>query len=157
MGDMNIDLLKCGDHSKTNEYLNTVISHGYLLIITKSWRICSSSATLIGHIYTSDISSSRFLKREPWFTSGILTWSRTKSKLFAKKLSKPTCENIQKYKSFNNSFNTIKRKMKALYYRKILEDNKHDSKKCWSLLKQAIFWFQTKKKKLKGSIYSLPT
>jgi hypothetical protein len=51
MGDMNINLLKCGDHSKTNEYLDTVISHGYLPVITKPTRICSSSATLIDHIY----------------------------------------------------------------------------------------------------------
>jgi len=56
MGDMNIDL-KCGDHSKTNEYLDTVISHGYLPVITKPTRICSSSATLIDHIYINDISS----------------------------------------------------------------------------------------------------
>jgi len=52
MGVMNIDLLKCGDHSQTNEYLKTVISHGYLPVITKPSRICSSSATLIDHIYT---------------------------------------------------------------------------------------------------------
>jgi len=30
MGDMNIALLKCGDQSKTNEYLDIVISHDYL-------------------------------------------------------------------------------------------------------------------------------
>ena len=57
MGDMNIDLLKCDTHSKTNEYLDTVISNGYLPVITKPTRICSSSATLIDHIYTNDISS----------------------------------------------------------------------------------------------------
>ena len=78
------------------------------------------------------------MKREPWFTIGLLTSSRTKAKLFTKKLRKPTEENIQKYKHFNNTFNTLKRKMKTLYYRQILEDNKHDIKKCWSILKQAI-------------------
>ena len=76
---------------------------------------------------------SRFLKRQPWLTS-----SCTKAKLFAKKLNKPTFENIEKYKSVNNTFNTLKRKMKASYYRQILEEHKHDSKKCWSILKQAI-------------------
>jgi len=57
MGDMNIDLLKCDNHSKTNEYLDTVISHGYLPVITKPTNICSSSATLIDKTYTNDISS----------------------------------------------------------------------------------------------------
>ena len=28
--------------------------------------------------------------------------------------------------------------MKAIYYKQILDDNKHDTKKCWSILKQAI-------------------
>lgn len=228
MGDMNIDLLKCDNHSKTNEYLDNVITHGFLPVITKPTRICSSTATLIDHIYTNDISSthhsgiiitdvadhfgtflitqnkkqrhraaivqtrsfsqaniqifkdnlaklnfqfingiecpnvaynefiklystlfnksfplrnsisSNFMKREPWFTIGLLTSSRTKAKLFTKKLRKPTYENIQKYRNFNNTFNTLKRKMKTLYYRQILEDNKHDIKKCWSILKQAI-------------------
>ena len=54
---MNTDLLKCGDHSKTNEYLDIVISHGYLPVITKPTKICSPSATLIDKIYTNDISS----------------------------------------------------------------------------------------------------
>ena len=28
--------------------------------------------------------------------------------------------------------------MKAMYYKQIHDDNKHDIKKCWSILKQAI-------------------
>jgi len=85
-----------------------------------------------------DSTSSRFMKREPWFTNGLLTSSRTKAKLFAKKVHKPTNENIQKYKNFNNTYNALKRKMKTIYYRTALEENKHDSKKCWTILKQAI-------------------
>ena len=57
LGDMNIDLLKCDTHSKTNEYLDNIITHGYLPVITKPTRICSSTATLIDHIYTNNISS----------------------------------------------------------------------------------------------------
>jgi len=57
LGDMNIDLLKCYTHSKTNEYLDTIITHGYFPVITKPTRICSSAATLIDHIYINDISS----------------------------------------------------------------------------------------------------
>ena len=39
------------------------------------------------------------MKREPWFTTGLLTSSRTKAKLFTKKLKNSTNENIQKYKT----------------------------------------------------------
>ncbi len=64
MGDMNIDLLKFQAHMKTNEYLDNIISRGFLPVITKPTRICTSSATLIDHIYTNDITSS--------FLSGIV-------------------------------------------------------------------------------------
>ena len=57
LGDMKIDLLKCDTHSKTNEYLDNIITHRYLPVITKPTRICSSTATLIDHIYTNDILS----------------------------------------------------------------------------------------------------
>ena len=51
MGDMNIDLLKCSKHGKTNEYMNQIISLGYLPVVTKPTRVCASTATLIDHIY----------------------------------------------------------------------------------------------------------
>jgi len=53
MGDMNVDLLKCATHGKTNEYLDHIFSSGYIPVITKPTRVCSSTATLIDHIYTN--------------------------------------------------------------------------------------------------------
>jgi len=53
MGDMNIDLLKFTNHTKTGDYLENIFSHGYLPLITKPTRISSHSATLIDHIYTN--------------------------------------------------------------------------------------------------------
>lgn len=80
----------------------------------------------------------KYVKREPWFTSGLLTSSINKSKLFSLKLREPTEVNIIKYKCFNNLYNKLKRTMKSLYYRTALEENKNNSKKCWSILKQAL-------------------
>ena len=228
MGDINIDLLKCDSHIKTSEYIDNLFTHGYLPVITKPTRISSSTATLIDHIYTNDITSShhsgiivtdvadhfgtflitqhkhkhhyspnikvrsfsqaniqyfketlentdftcisnmtcpnmaynkfmklysnlfnnsfplrdaklsKTIKREPWFTIGLLNSSRQKAKLFTRKMNKPTNENIAKYKNYNAIYNQLKRKMKSLYYKTALEEHKNDSKKCWSLLKQAI-------------------
>ena len=58
MGDMNIDLLKCSKHGKTNEYMNQIISLGYLPVVTKPTRVCASTATLIDHIYINNLTSS---------------------------------------------------------------------------------------------------
>ena len=54
MGDFNIDLLKVNTHAKTNEFVNDVISQGFLPKITRPTRITPHSATLIDHIYSND-------------------------------------------------------------------------------------------------------
>ena len=54
MGDFNIDLLKVNTHAKTNEFVNYVISQGFLPTITRPTRITPHSATLIDHIYSND-------------------------------------------------------------------------------------------------------
>ena len=81
---------------------------------------------------------SKYIKGEPWFTPALLTSSITKAKLLSLKLRKPTAENIKKYKDHNTIFNKLKRNMKTLYFKTALEENKRDSKKCWSILKHAI-------------------
>ena len=54
MGDFNIDLLKVNLHAKTNEFVNEVISQGFLPKITRPTRVTPHSATLIDHIYSND-------------------------------------------------------------------------------------------------------
>ena len=52
---MNINLLKYDTHSKTNDYLNNLFSHGFLPLITKPTRVTPVTASLIDHIYTNNI------------------------------------------------------------------------------------------------------
>ena len=80
----------------------------------------------------------RYIKKEPWMTSGLLTSSRTKARLFTKKINKPTPQNIDIYKTYNNTFSRLKRLAKIKYYNTILEDNKFNIKKTWLILKEAI-------------------
>jgi hypothetical protein len=55
MGDMNIDLLKFQSHTNTCNYLDILFSHGFLPTITKPTTVAQTSATLIDHFYTNDI------------------------------------------------------------------------------------------------------
>ena len=66
--------------------------------------------------------------RDPWMTPALLTSSRNISKLFLKKLHKPTEVNVSNYKVHLNLFNKLKRKAKVTYYKNILESNKQDTK-----------------------------
>ena len=80
----------------------------------------------------------RSIKREPWMTVGLMNSSRHKSKLHIQKLKKPTEINIHKFKTYLKLFNKIKRKAKINYYKTILEQNKHNTKQIWKVLKKAI-------------------
>ena len=57
MGDMNMDFLRYNTHSKTNEYLDDIIAHGFLPVISIPTRVTTHTATLIDHIYTNRPSS----------------------------------------------------------------------------------------------------
>ena len=115
MGDMNIDLLEFGFHNKTSDYLDNIFSHGFLPTITKPTRISHTSATLIDHIYTNNITTTG--------KSGIIITDVT-----------------DHFGTFHMThiFNTLKRAMKIQYYRTSLEENKHNIKKTWTILRQAI-------------------
>ena len=65
-------------------------------------------------------SQSKFIRREPWFTPGLLTSSINKEKILSRKLQKPTVENISKYKIYNSIFNKLKMKMKIKYFKTYL-------------------------------------
>ena len=230
MGDMNINLLKFGCHPKTEYYLEGIFSHGFLPVIVKPTRITVSSATLIDHIYSNNITATghagiiitdladhfgtfylsklnkinslsgntikkiifsdnnitlfinklkdinfthishimcpdeaynglmnlyinvfnesfpiveiqpknKHLKNEPWFTSGLRQSSKTKAKLFSKKLSSPSKYNIQNYREYNILYKKLQRRTKATYYENLLEINKHNIKKTWNTLRSLI-------------------
>ena len=72
---------------------------------------------------------SKYVKRKPWVTSGILTSSINKSKLLRKKMNKPNRQNIEMYKNYCRIFNALKRAAKANYYIDILNKHKKDIKK----------------------------
>jgi len=77
-------------------------------------------------------------KNERWFTPGLRESSKTKAKLFQKKLSTPSKHNITKYKEFNIMHKKLQRRLKATYFENVLEENKFNIKKTWSTLNKII-------------------
>ncbi len=53
LSDINIDFLKYGNHSNTEDYLDMLFSYNLLPLITKPTRITDYTSTLIDHIYTN--------------------------------------------------------------------------------------------------------
>ena len=51
--DLNINLIRYNERSPTNDFLNMIISHSFLLIITLHSRITPTNAKLIDNIFTN--------------------------------------------------------------------------------------------------------
>ena len=51
VGDLNIDLMKHETHYNTGEFLNTMLSHGFMPTILLPTRVTNHSCTLIDHIF----------------------------------------------------------------------------------------------------------
>ena len=51
---------------------------------------------------------------------------------------KPTEQNILEYKIYLKLFNKIKRKAIICYYKTVLDQNRHNTKQTWNILKKAI-------------------
>ena len=77
-------------------------------------------------------------KHEPWMTQELLDLSKKKTKLNRRKVNKPTLINIEDYKTFNNNFNKMRRSAKQGYYQDLLIKHKHDMKRTWATLNEAI-------------------
>ena len=71
-------------------------------------------------------------------TSGLLTSSLFKNKLYRIKLNKPNSTNISRYKDYCSVYNKLKRKAKKMYYHEKLTLYKHDMRKTWSTLNEII-------------------
>jgi len=78
------------------------------------------------------LSKTKQPKNEPWYTPGLRWSSKTKAKLLFKRLSIPSKYNKQKYKAFNILHKKLQRRLKATYFKNILEENKFNINKTWS-------------------------
>ena len=71
----------------------------------------------------------KYIKREPWITSGLLVSSTNKD-------TTPERENA--YRAYCRIYNKTKRAAKTKYYAEILEERKYSIKDTWIILGQVI-------------------
>lgn len=74
----------------------------------------------------------------PWITPALIKSSKTKHKLYNKSRKHPTDENITAYKTYNNTFNNLKRTLKTEYFTRKLNEHKNNTKETWKILHQAL-------------------
>ena len=67
-------------------------------------------------------------------TAGLLISSKTKNKLFSKKMKNPLPFNTSKFQTFNTIFNKCKRAATKLFYFTQFEQHKENIKYTWTLI-----------------------
>jgi len=106
-GDFNLDLLKVNENKFVSEYIDNLLSFGFLQIVTKPTRLTENSATLIDHILTNVSNET--------FDSSLLCWKISDHLPLIHKISfKKNKANHPKIKTRNFSQSNIDRFKKAL-------------------------------------------
>lgn len=99
-GDLNINLINFNNHSPTNEFLNSLISHSFLPLITLPSRITQNSANLLDNIFTN--------KSSDHYQSGLIYSSLSDHlPVFYLNVIKKKEQPISKIKKRNMSKNNI--------------------------------------------------
>lgn len=75
---------------------------------------------------------------QPFMTTGLLKSRKHKLKLAEEKIRRPTAENLDKYKRYRDLYNKTVRGAKQMHFNTQLETNKHDLRKTWQILKNAM-------------------
>ena len=79
-----------------------------------------------------------YYNKKPWLTKGTKKSIKTKNKLYVKQLRNPSTSNIQNYKSYKRELNKTLKLSERCHYEHLLCENKQNSKKLWSILKDVI-------------------
>ena len=80
-----------------------------------------------------------FHKINAFMTNGLLTSRRQKNFLHKKMVADPSPLNKTNFKTYRNTFNSLIRISKKMYYDEALEKNAKNPKKTWSILKEVAF------------------
>ena len=79
-----------------------------------------------------------YKNRKSWLTYGLKNSIKEKNRLYVKYVRQNTRYNQIKYKVYKNKLNGLLRKSEREHYATLYEENKHNLKKSWSLLKEII-------------------
>ena len=80
----------------------------------------------------------RYRNRLPWLTQGLKNAIKHKNKLYKISMKYDTSVNKITYTQYKNKLTTILRKTEKEYYKCLLETNKNNLKKTWSIIRSVI-------------------
>ena len=89
-------------------------------------------------VITKNVSSQRY-RREPWLSEGIMKCIVKCKKYYKLSIMKNATDKIiDRYRSYRNTLNTIKRRSKINYYQKSCIEHKKNTSKLWQIINNVI-------------------
>lgn len=82
--------------------------------------------------------SEKRLNKKPWITKGILKSIKFKNNLYKKCFKCDNPDQRKFYKKFSNKLTHIKNLAKRQYFNNLLQENKNNSQKTWSIINELI-------------------
>ena len=82
--------------------------------------------------------SKKSTKHAPWVTEGLRVSTRVKNKLYKRSLRHPTALNQTEYAKYRNRLTHLLRKQHRNYYESLIQQNKNNLTKTWSIIKSVI-------------------
>ena len=80
----------------------------------------------------------KYAKQAPWITSGLRASIIYKNKLYRKSLKHPTAFNQSEYSKYRNYLTKLLRCQERNYYENLINQNKHNLSKTWSVISTVI-------------------
>lgn len=80
----------------------------------------------------------RIIPINPWMTPGLLRSRKRKETLALKKLRRPTLENIENFKKYNNLYNKVRRASMLAHYKNQFKQLSNDIKATWEITREII-------------------
>ena len=79
-----------------------------------------------------------YKNNKPWLSDGLKKSIKLKNKLFFKQKRTNKTEDINRYKTYRNKLNSLLKRAEKEHYERLLQDNKCNLKKSWSIIKEVI-------------------
>ena len=116
----------CLEHSTTDDAYNIFIQQ-----LNNIMDVCIPNKKVV--------IPSRFVIRNPWMTKGLVTSSRTSTKLYHKCMKKPRTDPLYiKYIKFRNCYNTLKRMANIYYYAEVFDKYIYEIRDTWKTIRNLI-------------------
>ena len=140
----NHQLIRLINGSNLEKYINAIQNHDWSQV--NFYNSCQAAFTYFSETLKAFFQDAfpvirvkkRYRNRLPWLTEGLKNAIKHKNKLYKISMKYETSFNKNCYTQYKNKLTTILRRQEKEYYKLLLETNRNNLKKMWSVIRNVI-------------------